>query len=65
MDVYATGISAKVSVHYPGRSALSNRQKSAEAIVFAEEIRRRRAERGMKAIKTATLARKRALPTKE
>ena len=33
MDVDATGKSRKVNAHYPGRSALNNEQKSAEAIV--------------------------------
>ncbi|MBU4488528.1 MAG: hypothetical protein KKI13_05625 [Candidatus Omnitrophica bacterium] len=33
MNVYATGISVKVSVHYPGRSVPNNGQKSAEGIV--------------------------------
>ena len=33
MDVDVTGISGKVSAHYPGRSVLKSGQKSAEGIV--------------------------------
>ena len=33
VGVYATGISVKVSVHYPGRSRSVSWEKSAEAVV--------------------------------